>query len=46
MITGFAEDEQYFEVVKSMEEYLSEDKNSEVNNDGECLLNEKISEIL
>ena len=43
---GFAEDEQSFEAVKSMEEYLSEDKNSEVKNDGECLLNEKSSEVL
>jgi len=34
VITGFAEDEQSFEFVKSMEEYLSEDKNSKVKNDG------------
>jgi len=46
MITGFAEDEQSFKVVKRMEEYNSEDKYSEVNNDGECLLNEKSNELL
>ena len=46
VITGFAEDEQSFEAVKSMEEYLSEDKYSEVKNDGECLLNEKSNELL
>jgi len=46
VITGFAEDKQSFEIFKSMEEYLSEDKNSEVKNDGECLLNEKSSELL
>ena len=45
MITCFVDDEQYFETVKSMEEYLSEDKYSEAeNNDEECLLNEKISD--
>jgi hypothetical protein len=42
----FAEDEQSFEAVKSMEEYLSEDKNSEVKEDGECLLNERSSDLL
>lgn len=46
VITGFAEDDQSFEAIKSMEEYLSEGKNSEVKNDGECLLNEKSSELL
>ena len=46
VITGFAEDEQSFEAIKSMEEYLSKDKNSEVKNDGECLLNQKSSELL
>ena len=46
VITVFAEDEQSFEAVRSMEEYLSEDKNSEVKNDGECLLDEKSSELL
>ena len=45
MIIGFAEDEQSFDTVKSMEEYLSKDKYSEVKNDGECLLNEKSSEL-
>jgi len=46
VIIGFAEDGQYFETVKSMEEYISEDKHSEVKNDGECLLNEKRCELL
>ena len=42
VITGFAQDEQSFEAVKSMEEYLSEDKYSEAeSNDEECLLNEE-----
>lgn len=45
VITGFAEDEKYFEAIKSMEEYLSEDKYSRVKNDGECLLNNKSSEL-
>ena len=45
MITGFAEeDEQYFEAVKSMGEYLLEDKYSELKNDEECLLNEGSSD--
>lgn len=46
VITGFAEDEQSLEAIKSVEEYLSEDKNFEVNNAAECLLNEKSSELL
>ena len=46
MITGFAEEaEQSFEAVKSMVEYLSEDKYSEVEiNDEECLSNKGSSD--
>jgi len=46
VIIGYAEDEKYFEVVKSMEEYFSKDKNSEVKSDGECLVNEESNELL
>jgi len=46
VLTGFVEDEQSFEVVKSMEEYVSEDKKFEVKNEGEYLFNEKSSELL
>lgn len=46
LITRFVEDEQSLEAVKSMGEYLSEDKNSKVKEDGECLLNVKISDVL
>lgn len=46
MITGFVESEKSFEVVKSMGEYISKGKNSEVKNDEECLVNEESSELL
>ena len=42
----FAEDEQSFEAVKCVEGYLLEDEYSEVNEDRECLLNGKNSELL
>ena len=44
MITGFTEDEQYFEAIKSMKEYISVDKFSELKNDEEFLLNKKSSD--
>ena len=43
---GFAEDEQSFEAVKSMEKYLSEDEYSGVKDKGEYLLNEEGSDLL
>lgn len=46
MIIGFAEDEKSFEAVRSMGEYLLEDKKSKVKEDGEYLLNERSNEIL
>jgi len=46
VITGFADDEPSFEVVKRMEEYLLEDKNSDVKEDGEYLLNERSNDLL
>jgi len=42
----FAEDEQFVEVVRSMKKYLSQDKNFEVKEDGECLLNERSRDLL
>jgi len=42
----FVEVEKYFETIRSMEEYISEDKNSEVKEDEECILNERSSDLL
>lgn len=44
--TCFVEDEKSFEAIRSMGEYLSEVKNSEVKEDGEYILNKKSSEVL
>jgi len=46
LIECFVEDEQYFEVVRSMEEYLSKDKNSKIKEDAECLLNERSGDLM
>jgi len=42
----FAEDEQSVEAVRSMKKYLLEDKNFDVKEDGECLLNERSIDLL
>jgi len=42
----YIEEEQSLEVVRSMKKYLLEDKNSEIKEDEECLLNERNSGLL
>ena len=42
----FSQGEQSFEDFRSMKKYFSKDKNSEVKEDGECLLDDRSSDLL